>query len=71
MKMREEIDALRTMGFNPIDVLLLPPVIALRVHFPSRRRAGGRCRIFSQDSAGQRLDRECPDISRDRAYGGN
>jgi phospholipid/cholesterol/gamma-HCH transport system permease protein len=24
MKMREEIDALRTMGFNPIDVLILP-----------------------------------------------
>src|SRR5690242_21364032 len=24
MKMREEIDALRTMGFDPIEVLILP-----------------------------------------------
>jgi phospholipid/cholesterol/gamma-HCH transport system permease protein len=28
MKMREEIDALRTMGFNPVEILLLPRVIA-------------------------------------------
>ena len=27
MKMREEIDALRTMGFDPIDVLVLPRVL--------------------------------------------
>ena len=29
MKMREEIDALRTMGLDPIEVLILPRVIAL------------------------------------------
>ena len=29
MKMREEIDALRTMGFDPIEVLVLPRVVAL------------------------------------------
>jgi phospholipid/cholesterol/gamma-HCH transport system permease protein len=29
MKMREEIDALRTMGFDPVEVLILPRVIAL------------------------------------------
>ena len=29
MKMREEIDALRTMGFDPIEVLILPRIIAL------------------------------------------
>ncbi len=29
MKMREEIDALRTMGLDPIEVLVLPRVIAL------------------------------------------
>jgi phospholipid/cholesterol/gamma-HCH transport system permease protein len=27
--MREEIDALRTMGFDPIEVLVLPRVLAL------------------------------------------
>ncbi len=35
MKMREEIDALRTMGFNPIDVLILPRVIALVLAVPA------------------------------------
>ena len=34
MKMREEIDALRTMGFDPVDVLILPRVIALVVALP-------------------------------------
>jgi phospholipid/cholesterol/gamma-HCH transport system permease protein len=34
MKMREEIDALRTMGFDPIDVLVLPRVIALILAVP-------------------------------------
>ena len=29
MKMREEIDALRTMGFDPIEVLILPRIVAL------------------------------------------
>ena len=34
MKMREEIDALRTMGFDPLDVLILPRVLALIVALP-------------------------------------
>ena len=34
MKMREEIDALRTMGLDPIDVLALPRVVALVVGLP-------------------------------------
>jgi phospholipid/cholesterol/gamma-HCH transport system permease protein len=34
MKMREEIDALSTMGLNPIDVLILPRVAALVVALP-------------------------------------
>jgi phospholipid/cholesterol/gamma-HCH transport system permease protein len=34
MKMREEIDALPTMGFDPVDMLLLPRVIALIVALP-------------------------------------
>jgi phospholipid/cholesterol/gamma-HCH transport system permease protein len=34
MKMREEIDALRTMGFDPIEVLLLPRVLALIIGVP-------------------------------------
>jgi phospholipid/cholesterol/gamma-HCH transport system permease protein len=34
MKMREEIDALRTMGFDPIEVLIVPRVLALVVALP-------------------------------------
>ncbi|MGE0562941.1 MAG: MlaE family lipid ABC transporter permease subunit [Pseudolabrys sp.] len=34
MKMREEIDALRTMGFDPVEVLVLPRILALVVAVP-------------------------------------
>ena len=34
MKMREEIDALRTMGFDPIEVLVLPRMLALMLALP-------------------------------------
>ena len=34
MKMREEIDALRTMGRDPLEILVLPRIIALVVALP-------------------------------------
>jgi phospholipid/cholesterol/gamma-HCH transport system permease protein len=34
MKMREEIDALRTMGFDPVEVLVLPRIVALIIAVP-------------------------------------
>lgn len=34
MKMREEIDALRTMGFDPVQILVLPRVLALVIALP-------------------------------------
>jgi phospholipid/cholesterol/gamma-HCH transport system permease protein len=34
MKMREEIDALQTMGFDPIEVLVLPRILALVIGVP-------------------------------------
>jgi phospholipid/cholesterol/gamma-HCH transport system permease protein len=34
MKMREEIDALRTMGLDPVEVLVLPRVLALLIAVP-------------------------------------
>jgi phospholipid/cholesterol/gamma-HCH transport system permease protein len=34
MKMREEIDALRTMGLDPAEVLILPRVLALVIALP-------------------------------------
>ncbi len=35
MKMREEIDALKTMGLDPVEVLILPRVFALIVAVPA------------------------------------
>ena len=35
MKMREEIDALRTMGLDPVEVLILPRVAALILGLPA------------------------------------
>ena len=32
--MREEIDALRTMGFDPVEILILPRIIALLIAVP-------------------------------------
>ncbi len=34
MKMREEIDALKTMGLDPVEVLILPRVLALVIAVP-------------------------------------
>ena len=44
MKMREEIDALSTMGLDPIEVLMLPRIIALglRAADPELHRLDGR-----------------------------
>jgi phospholipid/cholesterol/gamma-HCH transport system permease protein len=35
MKMREEIDALRTMGLDPVEVLVLPRIIAIVIAVPA------------------------------------
>ncbi|WP_243403621.1 ABC transporter permease [Shimia abyssi] len=34
MKVQEEVDAMRTLGLNPIDVLVLPRVLALLITLP-------------------------------------
>ena len=46
MKMREEIDALRTMGFDPVEVLLLPRVIALIVALPILAFLGSMAALY-------------------------
>ena len=46
MKMREEIDALRTMGFDPIDVLILPRVLALIIAVPCLTFLGSMAALY-------------------------
>jgi len=46
MKMREEIDALRTMGLDPVEVLILPRVIALVVALPILAFLGSMAALY-------------------------
>ena len=46
MKMREEIDALRTMGLDPIEVLVLPRVIALVIAVPLLTFLGSMAALY-------------------------
>jgi phospholipid/cholesterol/gamma-HCH transport system permease protein len=46
MKMREEIDALRTMGVDPVEVLVLPRVLALVIALPLLTFIGSMAALF-------------------------
>jgi phospholipid/cholesterol/gamma-HCH transport system permease protein len=46
MKMREEIDALRTMGVDPIEVLVLPRILALVIALPLLTFIGSMAALF-------------------------
>jgi phospholipid/cholesterol/gamma-HCH transport system permease protein len=46
MKMREEIDALRTMGFDPIEVLVLPRLLALIIALPMLAFLGAMAALY-------------------------
>jgi phospholipid/cholesterol/gamma-HCH transport system permease protein len=46
MKMREEIDALRTMGFDPVEVLILPRIIALVCALPILAFLGSMAALY-------------------------
>ena len=46
MKMREEIDALRTMGLDPVSILLLPRVVALAIALPLLTFIGSMAALF-------------------------
>ena len=46
MKMREEIDALRTMGLDPVEVLVLPRIIALVIAVPLLTFIGSMAALY-------------------------
>jgi phospholipid/cholesterol/gamma-HCH transport system permease protein len=46
MKMREEIDALRTMGRNPVEVLVLPRILALIIALPLLTFIGSMAALY-------------------------
>ena len=46
MKMREEIDALQTMGFDPVEVLILPRIVALIIAVPVLTFLGSMAALY-------------------------
>ena len=46
MKMREEIDALSTMGLDPVEVLILPRIIALVIALPILSFIGSMAALY-------------------------
>jgi phospholipid/cholesterol/gamma-HCH transport system permease protein len=46
MKMREEIDALRTMGIDPVEVLILPRLLALVIALPLLAFLGSMAALY-------------------------
>ena len=46
MKMREEIDALSTMGLDPVEVLILPRVLALVIALPILAFLGSMAALY-------------------------
>ncbi len=46
MKMREEIDALRIMGFDPVEVLILPRILALIIAVPLLTFLGAMAALY-------------------------
>jgi len=46
MKMREEVDALRTMGFDPVEVLVLPRIVALVIAVPLLTFLGSMAALY-------------------------
>src|SRR5437016_9439860 len=46
MRMREEVDALRTMGFDPIEVLILPRIVALIIAVPILTFLGSMAALY-------------------------
>ena len=46
MRMREEVDALRTMGFDPVEVLILPRIVALIIAVPALTFLGSMAALY-------------------------
>jgi phospholipid/cholesterol/gamma-HCH transport system permease protein len=62
MKMREEIDALRTMGFDPVDVLVLPRVVALVIALPILTFLGSMSALYGGELVAWLYGGMSPDI---------
>jgi phospholipid/cholesterol/gamma-HCH transport system permease protein len=62
MKMREEIDALSTMGVDPVEVLIVPRVIALILAVPVLTFLGSMAALFGGGLVAWLYDGMAPEI---------
>ncbi len=62
MKMREEIDALRTMGLDPVEVLILPRVLALVIAVPVLTFLGSMAALYGGGLVAWAYDGMSPEI---------
>ncbi|KAB2848759.1 MAG: ABC transporter permease [Hyphomicrobiaceae bacterium] len=62
MKMREEIDALRTMGLDPVGVLILPRILALVIALPALTFLGSMAALFGGGVIASLYGDMAPDI---------
>jgi phospholipid/cholesterol/gamma-HCH transport system permease protein len=53
MKMREEIDALLTMGLDPVEVLILPRIVALIIALPILSFVGSMAALYGGELVAQ------------------
>jgi len=66
MKMREEIDALKTMGFDPVEVLILPRVLVLIIVLPMLTFLGSMAALYGGGLVVSLYGGMSPDIFIDR-----
>ncbi len=62
MKMREEIDALQTMGLDPVEVLVLPRVVALVIALPILTFLGSMSALYGGELVAWLYGGMSPDI---------
>jgi phospholipid/cholesterol/gamma-HCH transport system permease protein len=62
MKMREEIDALHTMGLDPVEVLTLPRVLALIIALPILTFLGSMAALFGGGLVSWAYDGMSPEV---------
>ena len=66
MKMREEVDALRTMGLDPVEILILPRVVALILALPALTFIGSLSALYGAGLVANFYGGMSPEIFIDR-----
>ena len=71
MMMREEVDALRTMGFDPVEVLILPRVLVLIIALPILTFLGSMAALYGGGLVAWLYGGMSPEIYHRAARGGD